>query len=338
MTQPTTSQPTASQPIVIFGYGATGRATAAALLARGTKIRIAQRTRPADLPPQAEFVRCDVLDQNSVLAAATGAAQIVFAVGFAYNAKTWRHAWPLAITNLVTACATTNARAVFIDNLYMYGPQTSALHEAMPLTTHGAKPATRAAITRIWQNAAAAGKIRFAALRAPDFYGPGVTLSHLGPTVFERLARGQSAIFLNAPDQPHDFAYVPDIARAAVTLLDAPDDAFNQVWHVPCAPTRTARDLITLGATALNAKPKLLAPPPKLLPAFGLLVPFLREVADLSFTWDRPYQVNAEKFKTRFWADFTPFETAIPATARSFLPDGGNPKPAHPSLASHISL
>ena len=43
-----------------------------------------------------------------------------------------------------------------------------------------------------------------------------------------------------APDMPHAFAYVPDIARAAVTLLDAPDDAFNQVWHVPCAPGEIA--------------------------------------------------------------------------------------------------
>jgi nucleoside-diphosphate-sugar epimerase len=308
------------KPIVIFGYGATGRATAAALLARGTKIRIAQRTRPKDLPPQAEFVSCDVLDQESVLAAAAGAAQIVFAVGFAYDARIWQNSWPRAMTNLVNACAVTGARAVFIDNLYMYGPQTTPLHEDMPLTTHGAKPPVRAAITRIWQAAAAAGKIRFTALRAPDFYGPGVTLSHLGPAVFERLARKKSAIFLHSPDQPHDFAYVPDIARAAVTLLDAPDDVFGQVWHVPCAATRTPRDLIALGAQTLGAKPKILSAPPKLLPAFGLFSPFLREVADMGFTWDRPYQVNAQKFQTRFWPDATPFETGIPATARSFLP------------------
>jgi nucleoside-diphosphate-sugar epimerase len=308
------------KPIVIFGYGATGRATAAALLARGTSIRIAQRTRPKDLPPQAEFMSCDVLDQESVLAAAAGAAQIVFAVGFAYDARIWRNSWPRAMTNLVNACAATGARAVFIDNLYMYGPQTAALHEAMPLTTHGAKPATRAAITRIWQAAAAAGKIRFAALRAPDFYGPGVTLSHLGPAVFERLARKKSAIFLNSPDQPHDFAYVPDIARAAVTLLDAPDDVFGQVWHVPCAPTRTPRDLIALGAATLGAKPKIMSPPAILLPVLGLFSPFLREVAEMGFTWDRPYQVNTQKFQTRFWSDATPFETGIPATARSFLP------------------
>ena len=32
---------------------------------------------------------------------------------------------------------------------------------------------------------------------------------------------------LIAIDDPHDFAYAPDTARAAVTLLDAPDDAFT---------------------------------------------------------------------------------------------------------------
>ena len=47
-----------------------------------------------------------------------------------------------------------------------------------------------------------------------------------------------------------DFAYVPDIARAMVTLPDAPEDAFGQVWNMPCAPTRTPREILKLGADA----------------------------------------------------------------------------------------
>ena len=61
---------------------------------------------------------------------------------------------------------------VFIDNLYMYGPQTEPLVETMPLTTYGVKPAARSAATRIWMEAAAdwagRGSLRYA---SPTFTG-----------------------------------------------------------------------------------------------------------------------------------------------------------------------
>jgi hypothetical protein len=56
-----------------------------------------------------------------------------------------------------------------------------------------------------------------------------------------------------------------------------------------------------------------------LLPLAGLFSRFMKEVADVGFTWDRPYHVDASKFKRRFWSDVTPFEIGAPATARSFL-------------------
>ncbi len=60
--------------------------------------------------------------------------------------------------NFVAACKATGARMVFIDNLYMYGPQTEPLVETMPLTDTGWKPAARSAATRIWMDAAASGE------------------------------------------------------------------------------------------------------------------------------------------------------------------------------------
>jgi predicted dinucleotide-binding enzyme len=33
---------------------------------------------------------------------------------------------------------------------------------------------------------------------------------------------------------------------------------------------------------------------------------------------DRPYQVDASRFKATFWSDVTPFETGVPETARAF--------------------
>ncbi len=303
---------------VVFGFGVVGRATTQALLARGSTVRVAQRSRPADLPTQAAFVACDVLDAEAVLRATQGATQIVMAVGFPYDAKVWKEVWPKTMTNLVEACAATGARMVFVDNLYMLGPQREPRREDMPLTALGAKPAVLSEVTRIWMTAAAAGRARIAALRCTDFYGPNVPVSHLGATAFAPLARGKTALLIAPPDTPHDFVYVPDIARAVVTLLDAPDDVYGQVWNMPCAPTRTPREILRLGAEALRVRLKVMSIPLRLLPLLGLVSTFMREVADVSFTFDRPYEVDGTKFTKRFWSDVTPFEVGAAATARSF--------------------
>jgi nucleoside-diphosphate-sugar epimerase len=312
-----------SDEIAIFGFGPVGRATAEILRAQGRAVRIAQRKEPENPPAGAAFVRCDALDGESVRAAARGAAQVVLAVGFPYLGAVWREAWPRAMTNFVEACAATGARLLFVDNLYMYGPQTAPLSETTPMIPYGVKPAARVEVTRIWMAASEAGRLRVAALRAPDFYGPGAAQSHLGETAFGALAKGKAASVIGSPDTPHDFAYVPDFARAVVTLLDAPDDAFGQAWHVPCAPTRTPREILALGAAALGVKPRVSGLPIWALGPLGLFVPVLREMREMRFQWDRPYRVDSSRFAKRFWADATPFEVGAPATALWFRDRGG---------------
>ncbi len=306
--------------IVIFGYGPTGRATLERLLAEGREVLVAQRHAPDDLRKEVKFSPCDVLDRESVVRVARDGEQFVVAVGFAYAGAVWREAWPKAIGNFVAASEATGARMVFIDNLYMYGPQTAPLVESMPLTSYGEKPAARAAATRIWIEAAAAGRARVAALRAPDFYGPFVGQnSYLGDTGVGATTKGKPALFVGSPDFPHDYAYVPDVARAVTTLLAAPDSAFGQAWHMPCAPTRTTRQILQAAADILGVRLRLNAFPATLLKPAGLLSPFLRELAEMRFLWDRPYLVDASKFAKTYWSDVTTFDTGLRATALSFL-------------------
>ena len=305
-----------SDRVLVIGYGPVGAATALALAARGQEVVVAQRKRPAGLPEAIPFIACDVERVGSLRVAARGAAQIVLAIGLPYSGALWREKWPGIVANVVEIAAETGARVVFVDNLYMYGPQTAPLSETMALTDYGQKPAARAAATRVWRSAA--GRVRFAALRGPDFYGPGVTLSVLGDTGLAALARGKPALWIGDADMPHDVAYVPDFARAVVSLLDAPDDAFGQAWHVPCAPTRTGRELMALGAAALGAPLKLRATPFWALRALGLVNPTLGEFVEMRFQWDRAYRVDASKFAARFWGDATPLEEGIAQTALSF--------------------
>jgi nucleoside-diphosphate-sugar epimerase len=243
---------------------------------------------------------------------------LVIAIGIEYKSETWRDQWPVAMRNLVQASLKHDFRVVFVDNLYMYGPQKETLHEGMSLTAYPGKPAVRAEVTRIWENAAKEKGLKFTALRASDFFGPNVLLSQLGEAVFGNLSKGGTAQFLLPIDQPHDFAYVPDIARAVHTLLNAPDSDFGQIWHLPCAPTMTTRSLMALGAESLGVAPKTFSFPLWFLRILGLFLPLAKELWEMRFQWNRPYIVNADKFKQRFAFKATPFSESIPTTARSF--------------------
>ncbi|MGG6895912.1 MULTISPECIES: NAD-dependent epimerase/dehydratase family protein [Rhizobium] len=304
---------------VIFGYGAAGRAIAERLAAAGRAVLIAQRSRPDDLPAGMEFIRCDVLDRAAVVNAAAGAARIVIATGFTYDTTVWERCWPQAMANFLAAAEATGAPTLFFDNLYMYGPQEGPIRESTPFTPWGGKPAVRRAISEMWQEASNQGRVRMSALRVSDFYGPGVTNSHLGESLFGRLAAGKAVQFAMPIDHPHDVAYLPDAARAAQQLLDAPEDAWGQVWHMPCAKTRTLREIVIIAAAAMGRTPRIQTIPAILQPVLRMAVPILREVHDIRFLFDRPYQIDATKFTARFSLDVTPIDVGVAETARHFL-------------------
>ena len=71
-------------------------------------------------------------------------------------------------------------------------------------------------------------------------------------------------------------------------------------------------------ADALQVKLRISAMPAWMLGPSAMFSPFLRELKEMRFQWDRPYQVDASRFKAAFWSDVTPFETGVPETALAF--------------------
>jgi len=300
--------------IAVIGYGAVGRETVSQLVSRGDSVRIVQRTKPTLLPVGCTFHAADSTDPDAMIAACAGVDTAVCCIGFPYDSALWRRAWPAAMANMIEGCARSGSRLVFADNLYMYGPQTAPLTEDMPLTDYGRKPTLRAAITKLWMSAHDAGRVRAVAVRAADFYGPDVATSVIATFGVARFLAGQPALMPYSPDHPHDFAYVPDFARALVSLIDAQDDAYGQAWHVPNAPTRTLREVLTLAANLIGVPPKINVLPNALAPLVGLFSMEIREIGEMRFQWDRPYIVDSSKFATRFWNDPTSFENGLGET------------------------
>jgi nucleoside-diphosphate-sugar epimerase len=304
--------------VAIVGYGAVGREAARILGERGDRILVAQRKPPKSLPNGAQFVATDVLDLDSLRRACAGCGAVICCLGFPYDSRIWEKAWPRAIENFLIVCGETGARFVFADNLYLYGPQDRPLTEDMPLTDFGRKPKLRARITRTWMTAHQAGRVEAVAVRASDFYGPDVETSVLSNYAVKPLARGKSAFIPYSPDHPHDFTYVPDFARALVTLLDAPSDACGQAWHTPNAPTKTLRELAARAAEKMGVEPRMNVLPHPLLHLLGLFDRQIYELIEMSFQTAKPYFVDSSKFARRFGWDATPFDDGLDATIRFY--------------------
>ncbi len=300
--------------VTVVGYGAVGRETVKLLLDHGDKVRVAQRSQPGRLFVEAEFVAADVLDPEGALNACAGSDAVICALGFPYDSRIWRKNWPKAMTNLLAACEKAKARFIFADNLYMYGPQTGTLKEDTPLTDFGRKPKLRAEITRLWQEAHAQGRVEAVAVRASDFYGPDAPTSVISVHCVKNLLAGKAAIAPYPVIFPHDVTYVPDFARALVTLLDAPAEDYGQAWHVPNAPTKTYHALIEQTARLIGVAPQMRVIPEILLQLAGLFTRQTYELIEMRFQVDRPYLVNTQKFSKRFWSDATSFEDGLRAT------------------------
>ena len=297
---------------VILGAGPVGIELANLLRHNGCQVRLVSRRQREQLPDGAEFFAADITQRDQALAACSGAGVVFGCIGIPY--PQWKALWPTLMDNMLAGAVVAKARFVFADNLYMYGPHDGPLREDLPLTDYGAKPAIRSAITRQWQATHQRGDVQAVAVRASDFYGPGVFLAALGSTVFPNALRGKAAQLLGSAKHAHTFTYVPDVARALVTLARGEDRDYGQAWQVPSAPAMSVGEVVSMVYDAAGMTPKWNSLTPGLTTVLGLVMPVLRELRELRYQWDAPFVVDHAKFGERFWFDATPFEIGIPET------------------------
>ena len=298
----------------MLGAGPVGRALIARLAGENRPTRVVTRSGKADVPEGVDLRAADITDPEDAARACAGAGVVYGCVGLPGYDR-WPELWPPLMQGMLRGAESADAPFIFMDNLYMYGPVDGPRTEDMALTDYGDKPAVRAKITHMWRDAHSAGRVRAAAVRASDFYGPGVTLAALGDFSVGRMSQGKSAQVFGDPDQPHAFTFVPDVARALVSVADAGDDALGQAWHVPNAPDRTVRQLLTAFAEDLGVPLKIQTLSSWMMTLIGLANLQVREAKEMLYQWDRPFLVDHSKFTNRFWDNPTAFEVGIPATA-----------------------
>ncbi len=308
------------QPLhVILGAGgAIGTPLAAQLMARRQRVRAVSRSGAA--PSGVEAVRGDLNQPDDVLRAVEPGATVYLLAGLKYDRRVWQAQWPRIMRTVVRACSAKGARLIFFDNVYLYGRVDGPMTEETPVRPVSRKGEIRAGIVEFLQNEMAAGRVTAAIARAADFYGPHADKTSVASIlVFQRLAAGRSAqVFVDA-DRKHSYTYTIDCAKALCLLADA-DDAFGQAWHLPTAhPPPTGREFIGLAAEALGVAPRVSVLPAWIMKTLGLVVPMMRELAEMLYQNDSDYLFDSSKFERRFAFTPTPYAEGIRECVRPAL-------------------
>jgi nucleoside-diphosphate-sugar epimerase len=301
--------------VVLGAGGGAGSAVVRELLARGARLRAVQR-RPIAARPGLETAAADLSDPAAARRACEGAAVIYHCVN-APHARWAKELLPLTRAVLDAASAA-GARLVVMDNLYMYGVTSSPLAEDTPADSRTRKGRLRAESARLILDAHRAGRCRAVIGRASDFYGAGGANSVAGEWMFRDVLGGKAAGWPASLDQPHSLSYLEDVGRA-LALLGVREEALGQVWHLPCAAPVTGRQFLEMVFEALGRPPKMSVITPLMVGLAGLFVPFIREMNEMLYQWDRPFVVDDSRFRRAFGPfDVTPHRVAVERTVRWF--------------------
>jgi nucleoside-diphosphate-sugar epimerase len=299
---------------VIFGSGPLAQATLQALLKRGRTVRMINRSgkRPAGVPAGVEMAAGDASDASFTRQVCRDAAVVYQCASPAY--QNWAKKFPALQAAILEGAAANGAKLIVGENLYMYGaPNGQPLCEDMPYRAHTRKGRLRAELSEALFAAHRAGKVRTAAARGSDFYGPGVTGSVLGGRTIAPLLKGKPAEVTGSLDQPHSYTYIRDFGEA-MAILGERDEALGQPWHVPNRPALTQRDLLTLFFKEAGLQPKFSVMGKGMLTLGGLFVPAAREMVEMLYEFEQPFVVDASKFVQAFGDISTPYEVAVKET------------------------
>lgn len=298
--------------VVLGASGGIGGAITRLLAERGQEVRAVSR-QPGVALPGVTAVAADLTDRVAARAACDGASVVFHCAQPAY--RRWAQEFPALTGTIADAAEAAGAKLVLADNLYMYAPADGPIDEDTPERPVSRKGEVRRVMAEDLLARHAAGRLRVAIGRASDYYGPGGVGSLSGAGLFGAALEGKPVRWPGDPDVPHATSYLPDIARALVTLAHR-QEADGRAWVLPTAPALTTREMVALVADAVG-RPVALKPTGKtMMRMAGLFVPEAGELPDIWHQFTRPWLTDGSRFDAAFGAlEPTPHEVAVPATA-----------------------
>jgi nucleoside-diphosphate-sugar epimerase len=309
------------KPHVIFGTGPVGCWTARALVDRGLSVRAVNRSgrRPALLPAEVEMIAADASDAQQAASAAAGAGVVYQAMNPPYDK--WPELFPGLQAGALAAAEAAGARFVSIENLYMYD-SSAVMTEDSPQKPASKKGELRRRMAAEVAAAHARGDVQAAQLRSADYYGPGVTESAVGDLVVGRLLAGKKAQVGGSATQPHSFAYIEDVGRAAAEL-GVRDEALGGVWFSPHAPALSQGEMVAGICRELGREPAQSVISPTMMRLVGLFSPGAKETVEMLYEFTQPFVVDSSRIEREFGLIATPSDEGIRRTAAWWTSRGG---------------
>jgi nucleoside-diphosphate-sugar epimerase len=301
---------------ILGANGTIGALLAKELPTYTNAIRLVSR-HPKKVNDTDELHPADLSDAGQVDLAVKGSQVVYLLVGFDYNLKVWQEKWPKLMRATIDACKKYNAKLVFFDNIYMYDMNALRnMTEASPINPPSKKGKVRAEIANMMMEEIKAGKLTGLIARSADFYGPNNDKSFLIEVVYKNIKKGKKPNWFIDANKKHSFTYTPDAAKATALLGNTPD-AYNQVWHLPTDNRPiTGKEIITLFTKEMHAKNSVFVLPMWMLRLLGLFMPFMREMPEMMYQYDRDYFFDSTKFQRRFNFTPTPYEEGVKQTVQ----------------------
>ena len=286
-------------PLTIAILGARGRlghAVAEAALAAGH--RVFAITRDGRLPAGLEGAEpraADALDRLQLIAATAGADVIFNGLNPLY--PDWAKMCPVLADNVVAAAKTNGAFHLFAGNVYNYGREIPEVAGPQtPVRGSTKKGAIRIAMDERFRAAAEADGVATTTLCAGDFYGGGAGV-WFDLIIAAGLTKGKFT-WPGRADIAHSFAYIPDLARAFVALAERHRELPGFTVFTFEGHTLTGAEMQAHAEAAVGRRLKRASFPWIAIRAAGLLMPWWREVAEMSYLWFTPHGLDGSKLSS----------------------------------------
>ena len=302
----------------VFGTGPLAWWVTQELHAAGETVAMASRSGKINkpLPEGVKIHACDATIPTEVTQLCQDAEAVYFCAMPPYT--DWPKQFPPLVTGFLKGMASTDAKLIFGDNLYMYGPTNGEpITEEHPHAATGHKGRTRELAARHFMDAHERGDNQVSIGRTSDFFGPHTVNAVMGEMFFGPANTGKAVNLLGDIDLHHTFSYIKDFAKALVTL-GKNESAFGEAWHTPSAPTISTREIVTMIETKLDKKIKMRIAGQTMISILGWFNPMIKEVKEMMYTWEAPYVVDHSKFEKAFGASPTSHDQALDETVAWF--------------------
>ncbi|WP_175671235.1 NAD-dependent epimerase/dehydratase family protein [Burkholderia ambifaria] len=310
---------TQRQALVLGASGGIGGEVARQLRDAGWQVRALKRGLDAGTVERdgIAWIRGDALDRETVVRAARGCSVIVHAVN-PPGYRNWSGQVLPMIDNTIAAATVAQATVVLPGTIYNYGPDAfPALREETPQHPTTRKGAIRVELERRLQAATAQG-VRTIIVRAGDFFG-----AHAGNNWFGQglVKAGRPVASISVPGRPgvgHQWAYVPDVARTMVELIERRDTLepfarFHLGGHWDADGTQMAQAVRRV-ARRHGMRPTVRRFPWWLVWVAAPFVTTMREMIEMRYLWREPLRMdNARVTAVLGREPVTPLDTAVEA-------------------------